>query len=545
MRSRSVLPGLLVLLAGPAALLPAQSLYIYAASAVGRTSANGYPLDNLPDSTSSFDDETWRDLFVDGPDRWLIRGDGRISKNGATVEDLAEDDGWRGLVVDDQGEFFALRNGGRVSGPGGIIIDYTADDFTFLEIITDGQEVYVLRTNGSVFRVSDMVTNAPIIRFDGPQGEIDGADEDGEAADVDWVRLAINPADGRLWGLRRDGRLQSAAIPAGVQVDPVPGDVELSLPYDHGDDFIDVDELYRDFTFDADGSGTWFALRADGKLYNTVTFVNPPLEDFPGEASEDDDQEYEAVLAGGGIPVVLRNDGKVYRDTEEEDETAIIDLKDADYFGLAVSMEFPNLDNVDNKAPTATCMTITAPEGADIELPVLAVDRDKPAADLVVAVDAGTLPAGASFDDVTRVITWPAAGPAGTYKVTITVDDGIAKPVKAVQTFKIQTVDGNAEKNVKPVLAKVKRATALAALPFSLPLPAFDRDGDPVGVSLDDSGKPLPDGVTFDEPTSTLEWNTPAVADKGTWTFHYLVDDGTVVAKVSRKVKVDTSLLAF
>ncbi len=544
MRSWILLPGLLALLAGPAALLPAQSLYIYAASEVGRTSANGYPLDNLPDSTSAFEDETWRDLFVDGPDRWLIRGDGRISKNGATVEDLAEDDGWRGLVVDDQGDFFALRNGGRVSGPGGVIIDYTAGDFTFLEIITDGQEVYVLRTNGSVFRVSDGVDDAPIIRFDGPPGEIDGADDDGEAVDVAWVRLAINPADGRLWGLRRDGRLQSAVIPAGVQVDPVPGDVEVSLPYDNGDDFIDVDELYRDFTFDTVGDGTWFALRADGKLY-TEAFQGPPLEDFPGEASEDDDQEYEAVLAGAGIPVVLRNDGKVYRDTEADDETAIIDLKDADYFGLAAGTVFPNLDNVDNKAPTATCMTITAPEGTDIELPVLAVDRDKPAADLVVAVDPETLPAGASFDELTRVITWPAAGPAGTYKVTITVDDGLAKPVKAVQTFKIQAPDEDPEKNVKPVLAKVKRATALAALPFSLLLPAFDRDGDAVAVSLDDSGKPLPEGVSFDEPTSTLAWDAPAVADKGTFTFKFLVDDGTVVKTQSRKVKVDTSLLAF
>ena len=206
MRSRTLLPGLLVLLAGPAALLPAQSLYIYAASATGRTSANGYPLDNLPDSSSAFEDETWRDLFVDGPDRWLIRGDGRISKNGATVEDLAEDDGWRGIVVDDEGDFFALRNGGRVSGPGGVIVDYTAGDFTFLEIITDGQEVYVLRTNGSVYRVSDLAPTNPIIRFDGPSGEIDGADDDGEAADVNWVRLAIDPSDGRLWGLRRDGR---------------------------------------------------------------------------------------------------------------------------------------------------------------------------------------------------------------------------------------------------------------------------------------------------------------------------------------------------
>jgi hypothetical protein len=530
-----MLPGLLILLAALAAPLPAQSLYLYAASETGRVSANGYPLDNLADSTAAAKDEVWHDLFVHGADRWLIRGDGKVAKNGESIQDLADDDDWRGIVVDDDGDFFALRLGGKVAGPDGVIANYDAGDFNYLDIVTDGVDVYVLRSNGAVFRVPEL---DPLVKFDGPPGEVDGSSGDGEASDTAWVFMAINPADGRLWALRRDGTLKSADIPADPPVDPDPGTLEASLPYDDSDGIVDQDELYKDLVFTP--GGAWYALRADGKLFDEAN-QGPPLVDFPGEPSDDDTDSYEAVLADDADTIVLRDDGKVFRGL---DTTAIIDLKDSVYFGLAVDTTFPNLDNVKNQAPVATCMTVKAPEGTDIELPVLATDRDKPAEDLVVDVDPETLPAGATWDGGARVITWPGAGPAGTYKIHVTVDDGIAKPVTAVQTIKIQVPDDNVDKNIKPVLAKVKRAVALVALPFSLPILAFDRDGDSVSVALDES-KPLPDGVSFDAQESLLLWDAPLVADKGTFTFKYLVDDGTVVVTIGRKVKVDTSLLAF
>lgn len=535
MRIPLLLSSLLLLLAGPAARIAAQGLFIYAANNGGNVSANGYPLDNLADSSSSNDDQEWHDLFIHGPDRWLIRGDGKVNLNGAAVQDLADDTDWTGIVVDDNGDFFALREGGKVSGADGVIVNYTAGDFDYVDIITDGQTVYVLRTNGAVFKVP--VTD-PLIRFDGPPGEVDGASDDGEAADTEWMYMAINPADGRMWALRRDGTLKSADIPADPPVDPDPGTLESALPYDGGDDVVDQDELYRGLVFDP--AGAWYALRSDGRLFNEAN-QGPPLVDFPGEPSDDGDQLYVSLLAGDEDTLVLRDDGKVFRGV---DTTAIIDLKDDEYFGLAVGTDFPNLENVKNQAPVATCMTITAPEGSDIELPVLATDRDKPTADLAVDVDPETLPAGATWDGVARVISWPAAGPAATYKIHVTVDDGIAKPVTAVQTIKIQTLDDNPEKNIKPVLAKVKRAVALVGLPFSLPIIAFDRDGDDPTVTLNDAYE-VPEGVTFDDVSEVLSWDDPLVADKGTYTIHYLVTDGIVVKKAGRKVKVDTSLLAF
>jgi Putative Ig domain len=533
----------LLLLAGLAAPLAAQSQFVYAASEVGRVSANAYPLDKLGFNESDTSDMVWHDIFVKGADRWLIRGDGKISLNGDPIDDLADDDDWRGIVVDDKGVFFALRKGGKVSGPEGPIEDFPGAPFAYHEIITDGVIVYVLRTNGAVFRVDPKVTGEPLplIRFDGPPGEVDDAEADGEAADTAWQRMAIHPGDGTLWAMRRDGVIKNAVIPLEPPAsDPDPGTLVVALPYDNSDGFVDVDHLYTDFTFDVDG--TWYALRSDGKLYNELN-PGPPLVDFPGDASESPGEAYAAFLAQDGETLALRNDGKVFRDVET---TALIDLKGSDYFGLAISDTLPNLENVKNQPPIATSMTVTAPEGSDIALPVLAVDRDKPTEDLVLDVDPETpLPAGATWDGVARVINWPAAGPAGSYKIRITVDDGVAKPVKAMQTIKIQTLDDNPDKNIKPVLAKVKKATALVGLPFSLPIIAFDRDGVPVTVTLDTSGKPLPAGVSFDEGTDTLLWDDPDVSDKGTHTFYFLVDDGTKVVRIGRKVKVDTSLLAF
>ena len=523
----------ILLLAGAA---PAQSGFLYAASALGRVSANAYPLDKLPAdaTTNKFapEMELWRDLFVTGEDRWLIRGDGRISRNGEFVDDLAEDVEWQGIVVVN-GDYVALRRDGRVSGPGGILFEYPAGDFEFLDIVTDGQAVYVLRSNGSVFRVPDA---EPFIQFDGPPGEIEDKTGDGESPDTEWLYLALNPADGELWGLRRDGTLQHAAIPA----DPlVPGATEAELPYDDSDADIDIDELYTGLAFDDDG--TWYALRADGKVYN-VAAQSLPLVDLNGEPSEDDSHAYRAILLHAGESFVLRDDGALFRDFVDE---AVVNLQDSRYFLLARGDVLPNLDNVDNKPPTATSTIVTAPEGTDIVLPIVATDRDLPADQLVVDVDPETLPPGASWDGVLRVITWPAAGPAGTYKIKAFVNDGIAKPVKAVQTIKIQTPDDNPDKNIKPALAKVKKATALVGVPFSLKLLAFDRDGDTVTLSLNPDAKPPPAGVTFDGVEWLLEWNSPLIADKGSNAIKFLVQDGTVTLKVERKVKVETSLLGF
>src|SRR5262245_18132670 len=67
------------LAAGPAA----QQQYVYAFNAEGRVVANGYALDDLQTGKEKNDeDETWRDLFVTGADRWLLRGDGKIALNG-------------------------------------------------------------------------------------------------------------------------------------------------------------------------------------------------------------------------------------------------------------------------------------------------------------------------------------------------------------------------------------------------------------------------------------------------------------------------------
>jgi hypothetical protein len=535
------LPPLALLALALTTVARAQSSFIYAFSDKGLVSANAYALDVLPqtggskNSSGSTDKPTWQDLFVRGPDRWLIRDDGEVSRNGAHEFSLSDSLVWRRIVVDDADDFFALSKGGRVSGAAGIVVDYDAGIFSFTDLATDGQTVYALKSNGAVFRVPEPDA---VVKFNGPPGEISGKGADGEAADVTWVRLLIDPIDGKLWGLRHDGILQSADVPARPPTDPAPGVPEASLPYNNSDGSISIDQLYADFSFDTDGS--WFALRNDGRLFS-VKSQDTALVDLPGGPSVSGNQAYVALVVSAGHTIALRADGKLFGDLEP---TAITDLKGNGYVGLALGSQLPDLAKVKNQKPVGTSMTITAPEGADISLPVVATDRDKASADLLVDIVAETLPAGATWDGPSRTISWPSAGPAGKYKIKVTVDDGLAKPVTCVQTITIKPIDADAAKNIKPSVAKVSNAVALVELPFELQVLAFDLDGDALTLSQDVGASPPP-GTSFDALTGSFTWAAPAVGAAGTHSFKFLADDGTAQSKRTIKVKVQTSLLAF
>ncbi len=526
------------LLAAAAALLivgqaaSAQDTFVYAYNQSGMVSANGYPLDDLPGSNSSSKDELWRDLVVQGPNRWLIRGDGKIVENGGDVINLPGDSGWRGIVLDDMGVLYAMSKGGKITKVADAVdeelVNYPGENFDFTDIETDGQTVYVLKSNGSVYRVPE----------DGPLLKFNDSGDDGNVPTKVWTRLLIHPLDGTLWALRQDGKIRSAAIPVSP-ADPLDeGTQEADLPYDSGADFIG-DQLYYDFTFAEDGS--WLALRADGRLYSTAEQVNSIIN-FPGGPSDGVSETYRSVITRDGDTLVLRDDGGIYQSTSTDE---ILDLKKSAYQKLVLGSAFPNLDNVDNEPPVGTSMTITAPEGTDITLPVVAVDRDLPSEDLVVEPVADVpLPAGATWDQLTRSIVWPNAGPVGTYKIKITVSDGIDKPVNTTQTIKIKALDVNEAKNAKPVIAKISKATALVAVAYELPILAFDLDGTVPELSLDTS-KPPPEGSSFDEMSGKLIWDVPTLQQLGSVSFKFLATDGTATVKKTIKVKLVTSLLGF
>jgi len=531
MKSRYVLSAIVALFGGAAAA-SAQDTFVYAFNSQGEVSANGYPLDDLPSSNSSTKDEFWRDLFVQGPNRWLIRGDGKIVENGGDVINLPGDSGWRGIVLDDMGVQFAMSRSGKVTkvenATSQELVNYPGENFDFTDIVTDGQAVYVLKSNGSVYRVPE----------DGPLLKFNDSGEDGNAPTKVWITLQIHPIDGTLWALRQDGKIRSAVIPVSPG-DPLDeGTQQADLPYNSGADFIG-DELYYDFTFATDG--TWFALRADGKLYSSADQVTPIIN-FPGAPNDGESQTYRSVLTRAGDTIVLRDDGGIYQSTSTDE---ILDLKKSSYQKLVLGNVFPNLDNVDNEPPVGTSSTITAPEGTDITLQVVAVDRDLPSDDLVVEPVADVpLPAGATWDMLTRSIVWPNAGPVGTYKIKVTVSDGIDKPVNTTQTIKIKALDVNETKNAKPVLVKISKATALVAVPYDLPIQAFDVDGTVPVISLDTS-KPPPAGATFDAMAGLLLWDAPTLMELGTVSFKFIATDGTAEVKKTIKVKVVTSLLGF
>ena len=158
---------------------------------------------------------------------------------------------------------------------------------------------------GTVFHVPDA---EPFIQFNGPAGESPFNTGDGEATDTEWKYLALNPADGEMWGLRRDGTLEHAAIPAKPPAFAVPGTTEAQLPYDDTDHLVDIDELYNGFAFNEDGS--WYVLRADSKVYSPAQSIH--ARRLRRRADRERHHTYRAILPRGQRRAARRR--RLFRD---------------------------------------------------------------------------------------------------------------------------------------------------------------------------------------------------------------------------------------
>ena len=233
----------------------------------GTLSSGGLVIVWIDDDGSSFR-ERWVDHQVVGADRWSLRGDGRLHKDGRRAAQLLTSSASQDWVALDvaAGRVHALRRDGvqtsdlDVSAAGTVKLP-DGGSF-FMDVVGVAGTAASLRADGALFVRGQPGT--PLFFFAG--GENPQGDDDGESLDTLWHRLAVHPATSEVWALRRDGVVQRAPLVAGatpVEVvrlpgQPSTGDITLRrLTYPSFGDWVVL-------AFAPDGS--WAALRGDGSV---------------------------------------------------------------------------------------------------------------------------------------------------------------------------------------------------------------------------------------------------------------------------------------
>ena len=522
-------------LASPAAAGDEESLFVYAVSERGVVTINGFQAEKLKGSGSGktgddFDKNSWWDIAVDGPDRYTIRRDGRVAKNGAKIKELNDSNPWIAIAATG-GTWAAIRKQGRVSQEGTVVVKYKDGSSIFTDVLIRDGEIWGLRADGRVFRG---LNEDPVFFFNQSSS---GGDDSGKKKR--WFSFTVHPITNEIYALRRDGEVVKGdpdLLTDDPDGDASSGEFVVDLP---NNDDKSLDKYYNSIRFTDDG--VFWAIRGDGRLYSSVdptTF----LVDFPGKPTSKQDQDYRDLQTLGMDVYTLRMDGRVYRNTVD---SPIINMKKKTWRRMGIGTEFPDTTNVKDYRPEASLWNIQSTVGDDLEFPILAVDRDMPAEDLIYTVDETTLPPGSSYDEKTRSIVWPAAGPAGTYTIVVDVDDGETQTVVTKQKVKLKDPDTDPEKNQKPLVGKIKKAKGLQGVIYTQPILVSDPDGDDMTVTLVVPNKGLPDGASYDAETGIFTWDVPHVDSLGSNKFTFEVFDGTATTKLKLSVKIQTSLVAF
>lgn len=544
-----VVPLMLTLAVSLMAPVGQSQLYVYALNSQGKVNVNGVEItdlsggiklqsiDELSDLSSS--SVVWNSMAIDGADWWVFRTDGKLNNSGIQEDNFNFSSIFDALWIDFtilDGSQWALRSDGRLNVDGTSPVTFSDGSYIFTRIVNDGTDAWSLRSDGLVFRNAE---TPALFRFDAPNtfGE-----NDGDSIVTEWDSITVDPINGDLYGMRRDGRIAVAdpgSFRLGAEGDPPTVSSTIALPFPGDSDNVDVGDAYQQLEFLANGS--WLALRADGKVYAEADTANP-LVDLPGDPDDvNDNSVYVSLVTQAGEFFSMRQDGQVYVGTDTE---AVLDLPGNSYRELAVGNELPNLTNVKTQSPVVTKYTVKAVTGEGFVMPVLISDVDTPSEDVTVTADMTTVPAGAVYDDVARTLTWDNPGPAGKYTFKMTADDGTNKVVN--QSFKITVSDPstNPDKNTKPLTSKIKKADPIDNAAYELPILVADKDMDTLTITVDDTVYPYTAGATFDAMTNTFMW-TPVLEDVGKVKLQFDVSDGTVTKKVKVSLKVVASLTTF
>jgi hypothetical protein len=530
---------LLLLLAAAA---PAQ--FVYGLNVHGKLTLNGTVLDSLPTSfdpdvpTTSL--ERWWDLGVHGPDRFAMRLDGRVQKNGTKLFQLeplkttAATFVWVQMVVDDAGGVHMLRQDGERALDGVPVITYPLGSSFFVRLaVDDVGTAFSMRADGAIFKATSTTMAGKFTAA----GQSEPAD--GTAPTTIWVDVAVDLQNLQLLALRADGRLFKIPLEdLGQAGDPPVATQEALLPFPPSPNQSDL------YTRLVVAQGEWRVLRADGAVFTPASLLEP-IVDYEGEAVDETDI-FTALTWDGTDMRAIRGDGRVFQNLLESD--SLFNLIGADYRGLATGSEPPDLTKFKNPKPKASTYKLQVLEGDTAVLPVLVSDIEKLPVDLIVTTNPDKpLPAGATLVDDglgNRHIAWDGTQPVGVYKCPLMVDDGVNKPVKFIETIKVVAADSNPDnKNKAPKGFKPKTVQALVDHEVRIPVFGIDLDDQPLTFSVNEEKEPFKTkGASFDTNTNEFVW-TPTFDDIGTIHPKILVSDGTKTVSFTLTVKVVNSLI--
>jgi len=534
-------------LAAPALLLaaPAASAqFLYGLALNGRTTINNTLLDKLP---SNFDPETgfflqqrWWDVDAEGADRYALRLDGRVFRNGklhltlpfSSLDTLPF---WVSLDVTAAGVHVLQQSGVRTLD-GVAVIVHPPGNFHFNRILAVPQTdplpdlTTALRADGSVFLNLGTTSSFKFTGGAGPGGAGDGQHPEGF---TDWVDLALEPVTGDLFALRADGWIWRAELPdgddEGVQVAKLPAPVEFV----HADRYVDIE---------FDGEGNWEVLRRDGAVFGAGSVITPIIT-YAGNGSSED-EIFVGLAFDGTTRFALRSDGRLYSgDTANQQ---LFKLPGGGYRSLAAGTEAPDLTNFKNPRPGGSPYISRFVEGENVSIPVLAWDLEKLPEDLLVTVD-GELPEGWTFLEefdkktgaVTRRLEGGPVGPVGKIKppMRLLIDDEVTKPRKLAWPVRVFPADLDPEKNRPPLPNKIRPVRLLVGFETVFPLHASDPDGDELAWSVNPEKGPVSLGAEFDEETAVFRW-TPTFDDLGKHVLVAKVTDGTVTRTLKVVLRV-------
>jgi hypothetical protein len=505
--------------------------YLYGVNATGTVSVNGNKIDGMP---SDFDldypwwdtDQAWRDMAVIGGNRYTIRGDGLVMRNGEKLWSLNydSDSAWFWTEVEfAEGQVYALRQNGQLAVNDEVVASLPRNDFFFTSLLVWEGATYSLRSDGSVFKNGG---STEIFRFRAGRGIFD--ENDGREIDTLWIALKVGPLGQHLYALRADGVLYRGELPTGDEE----GELVDSLPFQNDEDDFRYGDLYSDFEFDE--LGRWVILRMNGRVYREPDALSEDM-DFPGTGNEGDEMFVDVEIFDGRY-LALRSDGKVYVNDLDD---YLVDLPGSAVIRMALSESPPVLADAKNNAPSVVTYTVTVNTGLPVKIPVIAVDVETPAADLVVTPV--ETPPGSVWDGVTRTLTWTTPDVKGSYTFSYTVDDGADSAKTYKSKIKVKTPEADPAKNKAPYLPKFKGVVALVGIELRLYIPLEDPDGDPVTVTVTNTEYPFSAGAYYNPATSELVW-TPTNLDIGKQTLEFVLGDGTTTKTLKVKIEVKSPL---
>ncbi len=537
-------------------VLNSGSFFFFSNSGVSGASSGGFFffLSSNSDFEASDYYDRWADHVVEGPDRWSLRADGRISKNGKKQSVLFTSlllPDWLSLDVVD-GLTYALRRDGLLATGASDVVKFTQDNSFFTTVVSWFGAGTALRADGALFTRLD--PQFPLLYFTGGPG-LSGS-FDGETIDTVWVKMTVHPDTGDIYALRRDGVvMRGVSTPIGAFSEEL---ARLPPPVAEAGDSITLRRLtYPSLSSYADieilGSGDWAVLRGDGSVYSGSSPFAPG-ELLPGQvvmlAKYDGGTSFDTVFCdlavSGEHMQAVRRDGGIFRDLEPKQ---YLTMPGEGYNRTFMVEDAPNLDDFRNDRPTLQRYRTTVVTGAaePTTIPVLAVDIDKAVEELVVT-QLGDLPAGVAWDQATRSFSVAPQADPGSFTLRVSVDDGVTKaPRRFKLPVKVRRADTNTTRNRKPTVAKVSNARALVGIETVLPLIPADRDGDSVTITpvLDKGIFALPgSNASYDDATRELRW-TPELENVGKRSAHFQVSDGTATRKYRVRLLVKAPLIGL